>query len=156
MRRRPVWYWIVAAALVTFGVLGILSIGLPALVAGAIMIVGGVSDWDRRRPRIFWPVVAAIAAFFVGFILVAPATCRTTVATGQRPITECRNPVGLTYRGDDTYAPPVWPGLATGAVAALGRRGWSLFSVPATRDRTRGGFPPRQDEQNRAVMSKGP
>lgn len=120
MRRPPVWYWITAAVLITIGVLGILSIGLPMVVAGVVMVVAGITDWPRRRPGIFWPVVAAIAAFFGGYLLVAPATCQATVAADERPVTYCSNPVGLTYRGDDTYEPPLWPGLAAGAVAAAG------------------------------------
>jgi hypothetical protein len=134
---RRLIYWTVAGALVVYGALGILSIGLPVLVAGVIMIVGGITGWPARYPRIFWPVVAAIAGFFAGILLVAPAWCEISVTAGAGQSTtaptSCRSFAGITYRGAADYEPPAWPGLAAGALAGLAAASAARAAIGRTR-----------------------
>lgn len=52
-------YWFFTGAFIAFGFLGILSIGLPFLVVGALMLVGGLFLW---RGKGFWLMIASAGA----------------------------------------------------------------------------------------------
>ncbi len=112
-----------------FGVLGILSIGLPFLVLGLALLVLTPS---RNAPERFWPPLVGIAAFFLGFLLVAPLGCTTSAvarATGglapaPQAHTVCTNAIGLHYAEGAGYNPSLVPALVAGLLFAVA--GWSV------------------------------
>lgn len=118
-------YWYLVIFLVGFGLLAIASIGLPFLILGLALAALGPT---RARPRLFWPVLAGIAGFLIGFALVAPFSCQSTSASGGPGIppqalestTQCRSLTGISYSGEPDYRPPIWPAVAAGAVSGAG------------------------------------
>jgi hypothetical protein len=118
-RASAVPYWALAIALIGFGVVAIFSIGLPFLALGlALVVLAPV----RHRPPVFWPILSGVAAFFVGFVLVAPLTCTASAGTavgpgGSPPETQttCSSLLGIAeYTGTGGYEPPLGPGVAAG------------------------------------------
>ncbi len=141
-RRGPSrWYWALAGVLVVFGFLTGFSIGLPFLLLGYVLFALGPF---RHRRRVFWPVLAGVVVFEVGFILVSPLGCttsatETTTADGvtmrSGGATRCSNILGIDYRGGSGYDPPRWPaaslGLAAGVAAGAATRFLLKRSSPA-------------------------
>jgi hypothetical protein len=119
-RGRMAWgYWSLVAALIGFGLLALFSIGLPFLVTGlALVILRPV----RHRPASFWPVLIAVWAFFLGYLLVAPLGCTSSIAPAQSHTT-CSSLLGH-YSGGDGYNPALWPAVAAGVLMAI--CGWAL------------------------------
>jgi hypothetical protein len=81
MRRRdmPIWrvlYWLVTGALVGFGFIGILSIGLPFLLVGLAMVVFGAI---RLGGSGIWALLVGLGglptAFLIIDIVTAPPPC---------------------------------------------------------------------------------
>jgi hypothetical protein len=111
-------YWLAAVALVVFGVLGGFSIGGPFLMLGVAMLVVGPV---RQRPIVFWPVIAGVVAFNVGYWALTPLGC-TTTGLGEEASTVCTNFLGIRYAGGPDYNPSLVPariaGLAAGISAA--------------------------------------
>jgi lysylphosphatidylglycerol synthetase-like protein (DUF2156 family) len=135
-------YWGVAVLLVGFGFLGLFSIGAPFLLTGVAMIV--VSPWRTRR-EVLWPALVGVWAFVLGYVLVAPLVCTSTVmaVTAGSPVavshTTCTNILGIDYSGTGIYNPSLVPaalaGVAAGAAGALAtrfllrrRRGPTIFT----------------------------
>jgi hypothetical protein len=117
---RAVVYVAVALALIAFGALAVFSIGAPFLLTGVAMLA--VLPW-RHRADVMWPAVLAPWAFALGYVLVAPLGCSSTVgaATGEAPgesFTTCTNVIGIDYSGSGSYAPPLGPAVAAGLVFA--------------------------------------
>ena len=121
-------YWVLVFALVAFGSLAIFSIGAPFLLLGLTLAV--LAPF-RTRPRVFWPVVLGLVGLIAGYILVAPLSCTATVSgsakvggapptIAQPSRTSCSSPIGIQYRGGDSYNPPLWPGLLAGLAAGAG------------------------------------
>ena len=79
MQNWRLFYWMVAGALIGFGVIGILSIGLPFLLIGLGMVIYGVI---RFKARGFWAALIGFgtlpALILIGDIITAPQAC-----TGQ-------------------------------------------------------------------------
>ena len=131
----PPVYWMVALALITFGLLAMFSFGVPFFVLGLALVAFGPF---RNRPAVFWPAIGSVIAFFVGYVLVAPLGCTTTAVPerpedaavgasgGTMPTTVCTNVLGIDYSGSGNYQPPLRPALITGfflaAVGAVGVR----------------------------------
>jgi hypothetical protein len=124
-RRSPVWYWVLSGVLIGFGMISILTIGAAfVLVGGTLAALAPV----RRRPRIFWPVLAIVLGFLTGYVAVAPWGCSQSfsatstdgvVTTSTSPV-ECSSLAGVEYSGTDGYEPPLTPGLLAGlAVGGL-------------------------------------
>ena len=153
VKRASPLYWGLTLALIAFGFLTALSIGLPFLLIGfALLLLAPV----RTKPAIFRPVLLAVFAFIVGFVLVAPLGCTTqstglpTVApsplggAGSSPAlgrTTCANLLGIDYSGSRTYNPALWPALLAGLGAGLltgggARRILSRRSKPLIGDRS--------------------
>ena len=115
-------YWGVAVLLVGFGFLGLVSIGAPFLLTGTAMIV--VSPW-RMRPEVLWPTLVGVWALLLGYLLVAPLGCTSTViaVTEGSPVatshTTCTNILGIDYSGTGTYDPTLVPALVVAAAAAV-------------------------------------
>jgi hypothetical protein len=121
-------YWSLAVGLIAFGLLGLISIGLPFLLTGIAMAALA----SRRSERtILWPVLIGIWAFVLGYVLIGPLGCATTSSAepGRTVVeaTSCGNLLGLDYSGGVGYEPPLLPAVLVGAVlgvasAALARR----------------------------------
>jgi hypothetical protein len=120
-------YWIAAVALVVFGVLGGFSIGGPFLILGMAMLVLGPV---RQRPRLFWPVIAGVVAFNVGYWAVTPMVCTTTAHLGEEASTVCTNLLGIRYAGGADYNPSLVPARIAGLAAAVTAAGvtWILLT----------------------------
>jgi hypothetical protein len=130
-RRRGVAYYTVAVALIVFGAVGLLSIGLPFLVCGVALLAHAP---NRHRPEILWPPLAALAAWTLSYAAVAPWGCgqATSSVNGSAGSTVtvgpeiCRTAFGV--RVDDGLAGPAIVALLVASVAfvitriALARR----------------------------------
>jgi len=124
-------YWIVAGSLVVVGFLTGFSIGIPLLALGlALIALAPVRD----RPATFWPPLAAVVFFFLGYVLAAPLECTTSVVSSAAPgshgpiargHTVCTNVLGLDYSGGEHYSPSLLPALVAGVAAAA--IAWALF-----------------------------
>ncbi len=57
--------------------------------------------------------------FTVTYVLLAPLGCTATTSPGAvaDSFTECKNVLGIDYRGGGTYDPPLLPALLAGLVA---------------------------------------
>jgi hypothetical protein len=107
-----VGYWITTFGLIIFGFVAMFSIGRPFFLAGlALLILRPV----RSRPAAFWPPLAAVIAWNVGYLAVAPWSCTATQtvgvgsgATGES-FTLCSSLTGIVYSGPGVYNPPLEP-----------------------------------------------
>jgi hypothetical protein len=101
---------VVVAALLAFGALAILSIGLPFIVVGLTLVV--LAPF-RSRPRIFFPSLAAVLGLVVGFSLAIPLECVEWFADGPGGSTSggyCTNLLGARTEG---------PGAGTAALVGV-------------------------------------
>ncbi len=119
---RVMGYWIVAVALLVFGFVAGFTIGQPFLLLGAAMLV--VSPFRRRR-LILWPALAAVVAFDIGYLAVAPFGCTATGIVGGVSSTVCSSLGGIHYAGAGTYNPSLLPALIVG----LGCAGIAAIAV---------------------------
>lgn len=76
-RRIMYGYWIITGGLIGFGVIGILSIGLPFLLLGLILLIAGLVFWHAQG---FWLLLIGLgvlpAAILVFDIVTAPPPCQ--------------------------------------------------------------------------------
>jgi hypothetical protein len=103
-------YWITTLGLLVFGFVGMLSIGRPFLLVGlALLLLSPL----RRRPAAFWPPLAAVIAWNVGFMAIAPMYCVATQSVGVgssgESITVCTSLTGIAFSGRGMYNPPTEP-----------------------------------------------
>ncbi len=105
-------YWIATISFIVFGIVGMLSIGRPFLLVGlALLLLGPL----RSRPTAFWPPVAAVIAWNVGFLAIAPMSCTTTQTIGGgsleggEPTTVCSSLTGIVCSGPGLYNPSLEP-----------------------------------------------
>jgi hypothetical protein len=119
-------YWFFTGAFIAFGFLGILSIGLPFLVVGVLMLVGGLFLW---RGRGFWLMIVGAGTCEVIVIsrtlLTAPPTCppgEIIFGSGQGPYS-CSGPLDSLRILDAIFGGILLLGLALGLGARLLRRG---------------------------------
>jgi hypothetical protein len=105
-------YWVTTFGFIVFGFLGMLSIGRPFLLVGLAMLLLGPL---RRRPTAFWPPLAAVIAWNVAFLAIAPMSCTTTqtIAVGSsgggEPTTLCSSLTGIVYSGRGLFNPSLEP-----------------------------------------------
>ncbi len=109
-------YWLVTFALIFFGFLAGFSIGPFLLPIGLAMLV--LAPF-RRRPLIYWPPMAAILGFNVGYLAVAPFICQATGAPDGSSATECSSIIGIHYTGTGIYNPSLLPGVYAGLAIAV-------------------------------------
>jgi len=132
MAAPQVFYWLLAGALIGFGLIGILSIGFPFLLVGCGMLIYGII---RFRFREFW-------AFLVG-LGILPALILAVQLVGY-PLPTCTvTSTGLSYESPPGTTssgcyPPGYYTLAIffGCTALLGGI-WPLLRVLLRRLRTR-------------------
>ena len=105
-------YWITTFGLIVFGFVGMLSIGRPFLLVGlALLLLSPL----RTRPAAFWPPLAAVIAWNVGYLAIAPMTCTATQTVGvgssgaSESSTVCSSLTGIVYSGRGVYNPPLEP-----------------------------------------------
>ena len=116
MRLSSPVYWLTAGLLIVFGMVAIFSIGAPFFLAGLALVVAG--PW-RTRPGVVRTALAAVIGFSVGYVLIAPLSCTTTPFFGEVSwFTECSSVLGLPYRRDGLYNPPLTPALIAGVAVA--------------------------------------
>lgn len=109
-------YWLTTLAVIVLGVLTIFSVGELVLVLALAMVVLGPF---RRRPRVYWPPMAAVIAFLVGYLAVAPLSCfATAVLPGEVSPVVCSSLLGVQYTGTTPYNPSSLPGVYAGVVLA--------------------------------------
>jgi hypothetical protein len=114
-------YTVLAVGLVLLGVAGLLSIGMPFLLTGLVMLF--LLPWRRRR-EILWPSLASVWGLTLGYVLVAPLGCTNQVAhTGTLLrlgglATTCDGLL-IHYSGGRSYNPPLLPALLVGLVFAV-------------------------------------
>ena len=109
--RRVGGYWIVSIGLVAFGALAAFSIGQPFLVVGLTLILLRPL---RSRPVLFWPPLAAVIAWNVAFMAIAPFQCTAqAIAVGSElssvSTTTCSSLSGITYVGRGIENPSFEP-----------------------------------------------
>lgn len=112
-------YLVTGLSLVVFGVLAMFSIGRPFFLVGLAMLILGPL---RSRPALFWPPLAAVVAYNVGWWAVAPLSCTATETVGATSgRTICSSLLGIDYSGSGIYNPSLDPanqaGLAFAAIA---------------------------------------
>jgi len=112
-------YWIITGGLIGFGLLGALSIGLPFLLLGLVLLIAGLFFW---RAKGFWVLLVslgAIPALILLFdILTAPPPCPSgpiILPPGSQSY-ECSGPLDSYYVLAAIF----------GALALLGLA-WPLF-----------------------------
>lgn len=65
-------YWITTFGLIAFGFVAMLSIGRPFLLVGlGLLLLRPL----RSHPAAFWPPLAAVIAWNVGYLAIAPMSC---------------------------------------------------------------------------------
>ncbi len=119
MQKWLLFYWMVAGALIGFGLISILSIGLPFLLIGLGMVTYGIV---RFRARGFW---AALIGFgtLPAFILIVDIITASPPCNGQ-PLILLPNASSVSCRSIPTsyYILAVF----FGAIALLGMA-WTLL-----------------------------
>jgi len=108
-------YWIAAVALLLFGFITGFSIGQPIFAVGLAMLVLGPV---RHRPRLFWPPMSGVMAFYLGYLAIAPFTCNATAPAGGVSTTVCSSLIGIRYSGTGIYNPSLLPGQIAGLAIA--------------------------------------
>ena len=109
-------YRVASIGLIAFGVVAMFSIGRPFLLVGLAMLILGPL---RRRPVLFWPPLAAVIAYNVGYWAVAPLSCTATEAAGGTSTTSCSSLIGIGYSGSGIYNPSLDPANQAGLVLAV-------------------------------------
>lgn len=108
-------YWAASIGFIAFGVAAMFSIGRPFFLVGLAMLILGPL---RRRPVLFWPPLAAVIAYNVGYWAVAPLYCTATEAAGGTSTTTCSSLIGIGYSGSGIYNPSLDPANQAGLVLA--------------------------------------
>jgi hypothetical protein len=116
-----VTYWVLSLALLSFGVIAMFSVGRPfAMIGLTLLALGPV----RKRPMLFWPPLAAVVAWNLGYLAIAPYSCTATqtigvgAAPGDEGTTLCSSLVGITYSGRGVYNPSLEPANQVGLLLA--------------------------------------
>jgi hypothetical protein len=121
MRNRRIMYgyWLMTGGLIGFGVIGILSIGLPFLLLGLLLLIAGLAFW---RGKGFWLALIGLgvlpAAILVFDIVTAPPPC---------PAGPIRLPPGAHSYICSGPLNQYYPLIAIFAAIALVGAAWPLF-----------------------------
>lgn len=95
-------YWIVSLALIAFGIVGAMSIGLPFLLIGLAMLV---LSPIRHRPLAFWPVFLGLVSFTLAYLLIGPFSCSAgSVIGGGSLQIACSSLTGISWPADSAGA----------------------------------------------------
>lgn len=119
-------YWLTTVVVVAIGFALRSTIGLPLLLVGFAMTVLGPF---RERGLAYWPPMAAVLGFIVGYAVCAPLYCEFGGDSGgERPANACSSLIGITYTGavNPSLLPAVYAGLLLAAVCGFSV-GWMLW-----------------------------
>jgi hypothetical protein len=113
-------YWIASFALISFGIVGAMSIGRPFLMIGvAMLLLGRV----RRRTLLFWPPMLGLIAYNIAYWAIAPYSCSITgTVGGDLSAAICTSPVGIRWPDDPSglNVAPVASAISTGIALLVG------------------------------------
>lgn len=132
MAALQLFYWLLAGALVGFGVIGILSIGLPFLLVGGGLVMYGIIRFRFRGCWAFLVGFGVLPALILAAQLVgSPMSTCTVMSTGVSYVSSSGTTSGGCY-------PPSYYTMAIlfGCTAFLGGV-WPLLQVLLRRLRTR-------------------
>jgi hypothetical protein len=79
----------------------------------------------RNRPAAFWPPLAAVTAWNVGYLAIVPMSCTATQTVGvgsgaaAESFTVCSSLTGIVYSGRGVYNPPLEPANQAALVLAV-------------------------------------
>jgi hypothetical protein len=93
-------YWAASMALIAFGTLGLMSIGLPFLMIGlAMLLLGRV----RHRTLVYWPIMLGLIAYNVALWAIMPAYCSASFTpVGGSSAATCSSLIGIPWPDDAT------------------------------------------------------
>jgi hypothetical protein len=97
-------YWITSLALIAFGLVAGMSIGLPFFVIGAAMVALGRF---RRHALVFWPLFLGFAASVIAYFAITSFSCSGSSSTSGGLTTTCTSLVGIS-----------WPAASNGLAAS--------------------------------------
>jgi hypothetical protein len=109
-------YWIASFALIAFGIVGAMSIGLPFLLIGLAMLV---LSPIRHRPLAFWPIFLGFASFNLASLLIEPFYCSATSVGGGSSQTTCSSLTGIPWPADAAGAGASATAVAVGLGIAV-------------------------------------
>ena len=97
-------YWIASLALIAFGLVTGMSIGLPFFLIGAAMVALGRF---RRHALVFWPLFLGFVASVIAYFAITPFSCSGSSSTSGGLTTTCTSLVGIS-----------WPAASNGLAAS--------------------------------------
>ena len=98
-------YWITSLALIAFGLVTGMSIGLPFFLIGAAMVALGRF---RRHALVLWPLFLGFVASVIACFAITPFSCSGSSSTsGGLTTTTCTSLVGIS-----------WPAASNGLAAS--------------------------------------
>lgn len=100
-------YWIASLALIAFGLVTGMSIGLPFFLIGAAMVALGRF---RCHAQVFWPLFLGFVASDIAYFAITPFDCSGSSSTGGGLTTTCSSLVGIGWS-------PASNGLAASPIA---------------------------------------
>ena len=113
-------YWAASIALIVFGILGSMSIGLPFLTIGmAMLLLAQV----RRRAVVYWPIMLGLIAFNIAFWLTIPFYCSaSSTPDGGSSAATCSSLIGIPTAdaGTSIYTDPATFGVYFGFAIVVG------------------------------------
>jgi hypothetical protein len=93
-------YWTTSLALIGFGILGLMSIGLPFLMIGMAMLLLGRL---RNRALVYWPIMLGLIAANLAFWLTIPFYCSASSSPdGGSSAATCSSLIGIPWPDDAT------------------------------------------------------
>jgi hypothetical protein len=93
-------YWAASIALIVFGTLGLMTIGLPFLMIGVAMLLLGRF---RHRAMIYWPIMAGLIASNIAFWLTIPFYCSaSSTPVGGSSAATCSSLISIPWPDDAT------------------------------------------------------
>jgi hypothetical protein len=93
-------YRAASLGLIIFGILGLMSIGLPFLMIGLAMLLLARS---RHRPLVYWPIMLGLIAANVAYWLTVPFYCSaSSTPDGSVSAATCSSLTGIPWPNDAT------------------------------------------------------
>ena len=113
-------YWSVSVALIAFGTLGLMTIGLPFLMIGlAMLLLGRI----RHRALAYWPIMLGLIAYNIAFWLTIPFYCSaSSTPDGLSSAATCSSLTGIPWPDDATgmNVTPAAFGISFGFAVVVG------------------------------------
>ncbi len=120
------WYYTLACVLILFGLLGLLSIGLPFLVLGVAMFL--LAPFAKRRSPLVLPILIGITTFWAILFTLGPVTCSETVIRSEQREGR-RHPIQVQTSTACNQEPDALPTAVVGG-AGIGLLSWIALRPP--------------------------